>query len=79
MKLKNIFVSVAAASAAILAPAVVMAAEGTSAAIDFSGLTAGFSITAVVTAVMAIAASLMTLYLAIRGVRVIMALVRGGN
>ncbi|AFI90430.1 hypothetical protein [Pectobacterium parmentieri] len=79
LKLKNIFTSAVVASAAILAPSVVLAAEGASTAIDFSGLTAGFSITSVVTAVMAIAASLMTLYLAIRGVRVVMALVRGGN
>ncbi|MBQ4780363.1 hypothetical protein F9U38_07575 [Pectobacterium versatile] len=78
MKLKNIFVSVATASAAIMAPAAVFAAEGASAALDFSGVTEGFSVTAVVTAVMAIAAGLMGLYLAIKGVRTIMTLVRGG-
>ncbi|WP_226373480.1 hypothetical protein [Pectobacterium quasiaquaticum] len=77
MKLKNIFVSVAAASAAILAPAVVLAAEGSAAAIDFSGVTAGFSVVEVVSAVMSIAAGLMTLYLAIKGVQTIMNLVRG--
>ncbi|MEI7409615.1 hypothetical protein [Pectobacterium aroidearum] len=77
MKLKNIFLSLAAASAAILSPAVVLAAEGTSAALDFSGVTEGFSVTAVVTAVMAIAAGLMGLYLAIKGVTTIMNLVRG--
>lgn len=78
MKLKNIFVSVVAVSAAILAPTVVLAAEGASAALDFSGVTEGFSIGAVVTGVMAIAAALMGLHLAIKGVRVIMTLVRGG-
>ncbi|MBE5202010.1 hypothetical protein IG612_05155 [Pectobacterium sp. FL60-S17] len=78
MKLKHIFLSVAAASAAILAPTVVLAAEGASAALDFSGITEGFSVTAVVTAVMAIAAGLMGLYLAIKGVKTIMTLVRGG-
>ncbi|MBN3062861.1 hypothetical protein H5A21_01860 [Pectobacterium aquaticum] len=77
MKLKNIFVSVAAASAAILSPVVVLAAEGSAAALDFSGVTEGFSVTAVVTAVMAIAAGLMGLYLAIKGVTTIMNLVRG--
>ncbi|MCG5048028.1 hypothetical protein L2164_04880 [Pectobacterium brasiliense] len=77
MKLKNIFLSVMAASAAVLSPAVVLAAEGASAALDFSGVTEGFSVTAVVTAVMAIAAGLMGLYLAIKGVQTIMNLVRG--
>ncbi|MEQ9891847.1 hypothetical protein [Pectobacterium aroidearum] len=78
MKLKKIFASIAVATAAILSPAVVLAAEGASAALDFSGVTEGFSVTAVVTAVMAIAAGLMGLYLAIKGVRTIMGLVRGG-
>lgn len=77
MKLKNIFVSAVVASAAILSPAIVLAAEGAAAAIDFSGVTAGFSVTEVVSAVMAIAAGLMTLYLAIKGVSTIMNLVRG--
>ncbi|MEQ9936404.1 hypothetical protein ABRQ07_02080 [Pectobacterium polonicum] len=78
MKLKNIFVSVATVSAAILAPVTVFAAEGAAAALDFSGVTEGFSVAAVVTAVMAIAAGLMGLYLAIKGVKTIMTLVRGG-
>ncbi|MBA0158977.1 hypothetical protein [Pectobacterium versatile] len=78
MKLKNIFTSTVVASAAILAPVTVFAAEGASAALDFSGVTEGFSVTAVVTAVMAIAAGLMGLYLAIKGVKTIMTLVRGG-
>ncbi|PPE64783.1 hypothetical protein [Pectobacterium brasiliense] len=77
LKLKNIFTSAVVASAAILAPSVVLAAEGASAALDFSGVTEGFSVTAVVTAVMAIAAGLMGLYLAIKGVQTIMNLVRG--
>ncbi|POE04700.1 hypothetical protein [Pectobacterium odoriferum] len=75
--MKNIFVSVVTATSAILAPVTVFAAEG-AAALDFSGVTEGFSVTAVVTAVMAIAAGLMGLYLAIKGVRTIMTLVRGG-
>ncbi|PPE62184.1 hypothetical protein F157LOC_01023 [Pectobacterium brasiliense] len=75
---KNVFAPIAVATAAILAPTVVLAAEGASAALDFSGVTEGFSVTAVVTAVMAIAAGLMGLYLAIKGVRTIMGLVRGG-
>ncbi|MDC9817845.1 hypothetical protein ABRQ07_02020 [Pectobacterium polonicum] len=78
MKLKNIFAPIVVATAAILAPSVVLAAEGASAAIDFSGVTAGFSVTEVTAAVMAIAGSLMALYLAIRGVKTIMSLVRGG-
>ncbi|KHT23416.1 hypothetical protein [Pectobacterium carotovorum] len=78
MKIKNIFASIGVATVAILAPTVVLAAEGASAALDFSGVTEGFSVTAVVTAVMAIAAGLMGLYLAIKGVKTIMALVRGG-
>ncbi|RRO16562.1 hypothetical protein [Pectobacterium aquaticum] len=79
MKLKNIFTSVVFASAAILAPTVVLAAEGSAAdVLDFSKITEGFSIGAVVTGVMAIAAALMGLHLAIKGVRVIMTLVRGG-
>ncbi|QQK72167.1 hypothetical protein HG702_12165 [Pectobacterium versatile] len=78
MKLKNIFTSAVVASSAILAPSVVLAAEGASAALDFSGVTAGFSVTEVTAAVMAIAGSLMALYLAIRGVKTIMSLVRGG-
>lgn len=78
MKIKNIFAPIAVATASILAPTVVLAAEGASAAIDFSGVTEGFSVTAVVTAVMAIAAGLMGLYLAIKGVKTIMTLVRGG-
>ncbi|WP_437216995.1 hypothetical protein [Pectobacterium sp. LFLA-215] len=78
MKSKNIFAPIAVAAAAILAPTVAMAAEGASAALDFSGVTEGFSVTAVVTAVMAIAAGLMGLYLAIKGVKTIMNLVRGG-
>lgn len=78
MKIKNIFAPIVVAATAILAPTVVLAAEGASAALDFSGVTEGFSVTAVVTAVMAIAAGLMGLYLAIKGVRTIMTLVRGG-
>ncbi|KAA3668304.1 hypothetical protein LHL03_11100 [Pectobacterium carotovorum] len=78
MKIKNIFAPIAVATASILAPAAVFAAEGASAALDFSGVTEGFSVAAVVTAVMAIAAGLMGLYLAIKGVRTIMTLVRGG-
>ncbi|UDQ77964.1 hypothetical protein LJQ72_10615 [Pectobacterium brasiliense] len=77
MKLKKIFAPIVAATA-ILAPTVVLAAEGASAALDFSGVTAGFSVTEVTAAVMAIAGSLMALYLAIRGVKTIMSLVRGG-
>ncbi|MEI7228324.1 hypothetical protein [Pectobacterium carotovorum] len=78
MKIKNIFAPIVVAATAILAPAIVLAAEGASAALDFSGVTEGFSVAAVVTAVMAIAAGLMGLYLAIKGVRTIMSLVRGG-
>lgn len=77
MKLKNIFASVVVASAAILAPVTVFAADAAD-ALDFSKITEGFSIGAVVTGVMAIAAALMGLHLAIKGVRVIMTLVRGG-
>ncbi|MCL6353241.1 hypothetical protein [Pectobacterium polaris] len=77
MKLKNIFAPIVVATAAILAPAVVLAAEGASAALDFSGVTEGFSVTEVVGAVMGIAAGLMGLYLAIKGVNTIIGLVRG--
>ncbi|URG54568.1 hypothetical protein IG605_009990 [Pectobacterium quasiaquaticum] len=77
MKLKKIFAPIVVTAASILAPTVVLAAEGASAALDFSGVTEGFSVTAVVTAVMAIAAGLMGLYLAIKGVTTIMNLVRG--
>ncbi|QSD24717.1 hypothetical protein H5A38_10655 [Pectobacterium brasiliense] len=76
---KNVFapIVVATAAMAILSPAVVLAADGAAAALDFSGVTAGFSVAEVVSAVMSIAAGLVTLYLAIKGATTIMNLVRG--
>lgn len=73
MNLKNIFSSAVVVTA--LAPIFSYAAEGD---LDLSSLTDAFSVTSVVTGVLAIAAGLMGLYLAIKGTKVILNLVRGG-
>lgn len=73
MKLKSIFSSAVVVTA--LAPVLSFAAEGD---LDLSSLTDSFSVTTVVTGVLAISAGLMGLYLAIKGAKVILTLVRGG-
>ncbi|WP_316548048.1 hypothetical protein [Klebsiella michiganensis] len=59
----------------ILAPAASFAAEGD---LDLSSLTDTFSVAPVITGVLAIAGVLLTLYAAMRGSKIVLALVRGG-
>ncbi|WP_142501955.1 hypothetical protein [Klebsiella sp. 2680] len=72
--MKKIF-SLSVLSTAILAPAASFAAEG---GLDLSTLTDSFSVGPVITGVLAIAAVLLGLYAAMRGAKIILALVRGG-
>lgn len=62
-------------STAILTPAMSFAAEGD---LDLSSLTDSFSVAPVITGVLAIAAVLLGLYAAMRGAKIVLALVRGG-
>lgn len=62
-------------STAILAPAMSFAAEGD---LDLYSLTDSFSVAPVITGVLAIAAVLLGLYAAMRGAKIVLALVRGG-
>ncbi|HHO8374420.1 hypothetical protein R8556_02365 [Klebsiella pneumoniae] len=67
--------SLSVLSTAILAPAASFAAEGD---LDLSTLTDSFSVAPVITGVLAIAGVLLTLYAAMRGAKIVVALVRGG-
>ncbi|HBW7442348.1 TPA: hypothetical protein MFD56_000488 [Klebsiella pneumoniae] len=71
MQMKKLFVL----STAILTPAMSFAAEGD---LDLSSLTDSFSVAPVITGVLAIAAVLLGLYAAMRGAKIVLALVRGG-
>ncbi|EPX2828359.1 TPA: hypothetical protein ACN7OD_003089 [Klebsiella pneumoniae] len=72
--MKKLFL-LSALSTAILAPAASFAAEGD---LDLSSLTDTFSVAPVIAGVLAIAGVLLTLYAAMRGSKIVLALVRGG-
>lgn len=72
--MKKLF-SLSVLSTAILAPAMSFAAEGD---LDLSSLTDTFSVAPVIAGVLAIAGVLLTLYAAMRGSKIVLALVRGG-
>lgn len=73
--MKKLF-SLSVLSAAILAPAASFAAEGD---LDLSSLTDSFSVSPVITGVLAIAGTLLGLYATMRGAKIVLALVRGGS
>lgn len=73
-KMLKSFMLRSAGIALLSAPAMVMAAETGP---DLSGLTSNFSVTTVVTGVLAIAAGLATLYLAIKGAKILLQMIRG--
>jgi hypothetical protein len=50
---------------------------GSSSTVDFSSVTSAFSAGSIVTGVLAIAAVLMTVYVAMKGAKIIMSMVRG--
>jgi len=51
---------------------------GSASAVDFTPLTGAFTAPDIVTAVLAISATLATIYVAIKGVRIVLAMLRGG-
>ncbi|MFX1735091.1 hypothetical protein PXJ20_00505 [Paraburkholderia sp. A1RI_3L] len=63
-----------AAGAASVAHAGVAAAAGP----DFSTLTSGIDFSTVTTGILAVAATLITVYVAIKGAKILMSMVRGG-
>jgi len=73
MKLNNI---VLATAVSVMAPIFAFAAEGD---LDLTSLTSGFSVTPIINGVLAIAAGLMTLYLSIKGVKIVIKFLRGGD
>ncbi|HDZ1002082.1 TPA: hypothetical protein RRU80_003280 [Klebsiella variicola] len=75
MQMKKLF-SLSVLSTAILAPAASFAAEGD---LDLSSLTDSFSVSPVITGVLAIAGALLGLYATMRGAKIVLALVRGGS
>ena len=63
-----------AVGVAALAHAEVAAADGP----DFSTLTSGIDFSTVTTGILAVAATLITVYVAIKGAKILMSMVRGG-
>lgn len=77
--LKKIGVGLTTLALPVLSFAQTAAASGagSSSTVDFSSVTSAFSAGSIVTGVLAIAAVLMTVYVAMKGAKIIMSMVRG--
>ncbi|MDI9676895.1 hypothetical protein [Burkholderia cenocepacia] len=76
-KLQKLMV-IGARSAVVAAGAAAVEAHAVTTAPDFSTLTSGIDFSTVTTGILAVAATLITVYVAIKGAKILMGMVRGG-
>jgi hypothetical protein len=74
---KGAVARVAFVAAAVTAPLAAHAQASGTSAIDYSSLTGSIDFSSTVTAVLAVAAALVTLYVAIKGAKIVLRMIRG--